>query len=213
MALYLDSAFIDEAQFVHQLGWVSGITTNPALLAQSELSPEATLRELASCTHGEVFYQLTAPDLEGMQKEAHQIFEIIGKGTVLKIPATEVGFKAVASLSPEIPCAVTAVYSPAQAVVTAEAGGKYAICYVNRATQLLGDGLALVRGMAKVLSGSETEILAASIKTPDEAIATLLAGAQHLTLPFKVLRELSEHELSQKSIAEFARIGNGIQYQ
>jgi transaldolase len=212
MALYLDSALINEAQFVRQLGWVSGITTNPALLAQSELSPEATLRELASSTNGEVFYQLTATDLEGMQREAHQVFKIIGEGTVLKIPATEVGFQAIASLSPEIPCAVTAVYSPAQAVVAAEAGSRYAICYVNRATQLLGDGLALVRGMAKVLSGGGTEILAASIKTPDEAIATLLAGAQHLTLPLKVLREFSEHELSQNTIAEFARIGEGIQY-
>lgn len=212
MALYLDSAHINEALFVSQLGWVRGITTNPALLAQSELSPEATLRELASSVDGEVFYQLTAPDLEGMQKEAYKVFELIGKGTVLKIPATEVGFQAVASLSAEIPCAVTAIYSPAQAVVAAEAGGKYAICYVNRATQLLGDGLALVRGMAKVLSGGGTEILAASIKTPDEALATLLAGAQHLTLPLKVLRELSEHELSQKTIAEFARIGDGVQY-
>jgi transaldolase len=212
MALYLDSAQINEAQFVSQLGWLSGITTNPALLAQSELSPETTLRELASSTEGEIFYQLTSPDLEGMQKEAHQVFEIIGEGTVLKIPATEVGFQAVVSLSPEIPCAVTAVYSPAQAVVAAEAGCKYAICYVNRATQLLGDGLSLVRGMAKVLSGRGTEILAASIKTPDEALATLLAGAQHLTLPLKVLRELSEHELSQKTIAEFARIGEGVQY-
>jgi transaldolase len=212
MSLYLDSALINEAQFAHQLGWVSGITTNPALLAQSELSPEATLRELATSTNGEVFYQLTAPDLEGMKKEAHQACEIIGEGTVLKIPATLVGFKAVAQLSTEITCAVTAVYSPAQAVVAAEAGSKYAICYVNRATQLLGDGLALVDGMSKVLSGSSTEILAASIKTPDEAVATLLAGAQHLTLPLKVLRGLSEHELSQDTMAEFARIGNGIEY-
>lgn len=212
MALYLDSAHINEAQFVHQLGWVRGITTNPALLAQSKLSPEDTLRELASCTDGEVFYQLTAPDLEGMQREARQAFEIIGEGTVLKIPATEVGFQAVASLSAEIPCAVTAIYSPAQAVVSAEAGSRYAICYVNRATKLLGDGLALVRGMAKVLSVGKTEILAASIKTPDEALATLMAGAQHLTLPLKVLRELSEHELSQKTIAEFASLGEGIQY-
>ena len=212
MSLYLDSALINEVQFANELGWVSGITTNPALLAQSELSSEDTLRELALSTPGEVFYQLTAPDLEGMQKEAHQAYKIIGESTVLKIPATLVGFKAVARLSPEITCAVTAIFCPAQAVVAAEAGSKYAICYVNRATQLLGDGLALVRGMAKVLSGSSTDILAASLKTPDEAVATLLAGAQHLTLPLKVLRELSEHELSQDTVAEFARTGDGIQY-
>ena len=212
MSLYLDSALIAEAQFARQLGWVSGITTNPTLLAQSELSPEETLRELASSHHGEVFYQLTAPDLEGKQREAHQIQNILGQATVLKIPATLEGFQAVARLSPELTCAVTAIYSPAQAAVAAAAGAKYAICYVNRATRLLGDGLALVRGMAKVLSGTSTEILAASLRSPEEAVATLLAGAQHLTLPLKVLRELNEHELSEAAMAEFARTGCGIEY-
>lgn len=213
MALYLDSALVTEAQYARDLGWVSGITTNPTLLAKSDLSPEDTLRELVTTFPSEVFYQLTTSDLEGMFREAHKAHAILDEHTVLKIPATLVGFQAVARLSPEMPCAVTAIFSPAQAVVAAEAGARYAICYVNRATRLLGDGLALVGGMAKMLSSTQTEILAASIKSPEEAVATLHAGAHHLTLPLKVLRALAEHELTEKTVVEFARTGHGFRIE
>ncbi|WP_341735861.1 transaldolase family protein, partial [Microcoleus sp. CAWBG640] len=159
---------------------------------------------------GELYYQLTASDFDGMVAEGKAAFELIGQQTVLKIPATIPGFQAVAHLSPEIPCAVTAIYSPSQAVVSAAAGAKYAIAYVNRATRLLGDGFALVRDMANVLKKTNTEILAASIKSPEEAVQTLLAGAHHLTLPLDVLQAIALHELSQQTVDEFAKNGRGI---
>ena len=105
---------------------------------------------------------------------------------------------------------MTAIYSAAQAVVSAEAGAKYAIAYVNRATRLLGDGFALVEDMADVLKKTNTEILAASIKSPSKAVKTLLAGAHHLTLPFDVLQAMTVHELSKQTVDEFAKNGRGI---
>ncbi|WP_377475561.1 MAG: transaldolase family protein [Microcoleus anatoxicus] len=210
MAIYVDTAIITEAQLASQWGWVGGITTNPTLLAKSNFSPAVTLQELAQIIPGELYYQLTASDFDGMVAEGKAAFELIGQQTVLKIPATIPGFQAVAHLSPEIPCAVTAIYSPSQAVVSAEAGAKYAIAYVNRATRLLGDGFALVRDMANVLKKTNTEILAASIKSPEEAVQTLLAGAHHLTLPLDVLQAIAIHELSQQTVDEFAKNGRGI---
>lgn len=171
-----------------------------------------TIEKLAQLIPGEVYYQLTAPDFDGMVAEGKAAFELIGKQTVLKIPATAAGFQAVVHLSAEIPCAVTAIYSPAQAVISAQAGAKYAIAYVNRATRLLGDGFALVREMANVLQNTNTEILAASIKSPDEAVKTLLAGAHHLTLPFDILQAMAVNELSQQTVDEFAKNGQGISY-
>ena len=212
MAIYLDTAIVAEAKAASKFGWVAGITTNPTLLGKSELSPEETLRQLAQLIPGEVYYQLTASDFDGMVAEGKAAFGLIGKQTVLKIPATATGFQAVAHLSPEISCAVTAIYSASQAVVAAEAGAKYAIAYVNRATRLLGDGFALVQDMANVLKQSNTEILAASIKSPEEAVKTLLAGAHHLTLPFDVLQAIALHELSQQTVDEFAKNGRGISY-
>ncbi|MEZ2235961.1 transaldolase family protein [Microcoleus sp.] len=210
MAIYVDTAIITEAQLASQWGWVGGITTNPTLLAKSNFSPAVTLQELAQIIPGELYYQLTASDFDGMVAEGKAAFELIGQQTVLKIPATIPGFQAVAHLSPEIPCAVTAIYSPSQAVVSAAAGAKYAIAYVNRATRLLGDGFALVRDMANVLKKTNTEILAASIKSPEEAVQTLLAGAHHLTLPLDVLQAIALHELSQQTVDEFAKNGRGI---
>jgi transaldolase len=208
--LYLDSALISEAKIAQSWGWVKGITTNPTLLAKSKLSPQETLRQLAAITEGELYYQLTAQNRENMILEGQQAFEIIGEKTVLKVPATATGFEVVAHLSSAIPCSVTAIYSPVQAAIAKEAGAKYAITYVNRATRLLGDGLKLVQEMATILQGSGVEILAASLKSPAEAAAALQAGAHHLTLPYDILQAMTTHELSEQTIEEFKEKGIGI---
>jgi transaldolase len=210
MALYLDSAIIAEAQVVRQWGWVKGVTTNPTLLAKSDLSVQETLTQLKEIFTGEIYYQLTASDFNDMVNEGKAAYDLLGEQTVLKIPATEVGFQVVAHLSPQIDCSVTAIYSAAQAAVAQEAGAKYAIAYVNRATRFLGDGITLVKQMAAVLAGSETKILAASIKSPEEAAATLAAGAYHLTLPFGILTAMTTHELSEKTVEEFNQTGIGL---
>lgn len=210
MAIYLDSAIVSEAAVAAKWGWVKGITTNPTLLAKSDLPPETTLKQLAEISPGWLYYQLTVADFDGMLAEGRKAYQIIGEKTILKIPATTLGFQVVARLSPEIPCAVTAIYSAAQAAVAREAGAKEAIAYVNRATRLLGDGLALVREMAGVLKDSNTEILAASIKSPQEAAAALQAGAHHLTVPLNLLQAMTTHELSEQTVEEFTKNGQGI---
>ncbi|MGB7441374.1 MAG: transaldolase family protein [Coleofasciculaceae cyanobacterium] len=208
--IYLDSALVSDAQAAQKLGWVKGITTNPTLLAKSDLPPEKTLRELAEISPGELYYQLTTSSFEEMLSEGRTAYEIIGEKTVLKIPATLTGFQVAANLSKEIPCAITAIYSPAQAAIASEVGAKYAIAYVNRATRLLGNGLGLVQNMAAILAKTKTEILAASIKSPEEAAASLKAGAHHLTVPLHMLQAMTTHELSEDTVDEFASNGCGI---
>jgi transaldolase len=210
VSIYLDSALVAEAQAAKALGWVKGITTNPTLLAKTDLPVETTLKQLAELTTGPVFYQLMSSDFSEMLAEGRATLQIIGHQTVLKIPASLVGFQVVAELAPEISCAVTGIYSAAQAAVAREAGAKYAIAYVNRATRLLGDGVALLRDMASVVVGSKTEIMAASIKSPEEAVASLQAGAQHLTLPLAMLQAMTTHEFSLQTIDEFAKNGRGL---
>jgi transaldolase len=90
------------------------------------------------------------------------------------------------------------------------AGAKCAIAYVQRATRLLGDGFALVQDRADVFNKTNTEILVDRIKSPSEAVKTLLAGAHHLTLPFDVLQAMTVHELSPQTVDEFAKNGQGI---
>jgi len=99
---------------------------------------------------------------------------------------------------------MAAVFSAAQAYLACQAGARYVIPYVNRLTRLGGDGIALVRRIAAIL-GPETELLAASLKSPAEAVDALLAGAHHVTVPWKLIEEMAEHRLSALAVEEFAR--------
>jgi transaldolase len=159
---------------------------------------------------GPIFYQLTSNSFETSIAEAHQALELLEKQLVIKLPPTELGFKLCAELSSRIPCCPTAIYSPAQALVAREAGAQYLAVYVNRATRLMGDGLKLVEDIATVLEGSQTKLLAASLKSPDEATLAFLAGAQHLTLPYSTLKEMSRHPLSDEAIQQFNFEGKGL---
>ena len=210
MAIYLDSAIIEEARQTKKLGWAYGVTTNPTLMAKAGVTPEVVLRELAALELHQVYYQLVSQNMEDMLIEARIAAEIVKNGLICKIAPTENGFRFVAKYGNEIPCCVTAIFDPAQALVAREAGARYIAVYVNRATKQLGDGPALVRDLAQVLAGSQTEIVAASLKSTKEAVDAFVAGAQHLTVPFDVLMGLSTHPLSEQTIEQFNAEGIGL---
>jgi transaldolase len=210
MSIYIDSAIESEVRAALGYGWVSGVTTNPVLLAKATEPPEIILRKLAATSAAQIFYQLTSSNPESMLTEAHQAREILSYKLVVKIPPTPQGFQFVARYSREMAFCLTAIFSAAQAVVAAEANARYIAVYVNRATHLLGDGLRLVQDIAETLSGYSTEIIAASLKSPVEASSAVRAGAHHLTVPFSVLQQLTHHECSEEIITEFQTKGVGI---
>ncbi len=206
MGLFLDSAKIEEVKRAVGLGFISGVTTNPTIMAKAKGQPRDIIDGICHFSPGPVFYQVTARTPEGREREGREFFDICREKVVLKIPATTENMALMAKLSQDIPCAATAVYSGAQTLVACEAGARYVIPYVNRATRLLGDGCKLVAEMAAVLkaSGKPVEILAASIKSADEATQAAIAGADHLTLPLDALMSLGNHPLSDAAIEEFA---------
>jgi transaldolase len=211
MGLFLDSAKIDEVKQALALGYVTGVTTNPSIMAQVDAAPRVVIAQICAATEGPVFYQLTAKTRKEQERDGRDIAALGRQDqVVLKIPATSDNMGLIRLLSNDIPCAATAVYSAAQALAANEAGADYVIPYVNRATRLLGDGLKLVREIRAVLDCFEepAAILAASIKSPDEAVAAVTAGADDLTMPLEILRQLGNHPLSDQAIAEFSRAGN-----
>ncbi len=204
MGVYLDSANPGDAQRAQQLGFVEAITTNPTLIARTGRPGLEVLAELVEIFDGHVFYQVTAPTAEGRYDQAWEAHEIRPDKVVIKIPATLENLAMAARLIDSgIECAITAVYSPAQAYLAAQVEATFAIPYVNRITRQLGDGLAVVRDVAQILQGTQTEVLAASLKTVDEVVATLLAGADHVTIPLDLILAMGEHELSRQAIEEF----------
>lgn len=210
MAIYLDSAKLNEARRAKNLGWVYGITTNPTLMAKAGIAPEVVLKELAALEFYQVYYQLVSNNLDDMMVEAQIAREIVQRGLILKIAPTENGFSFVAKYGKDFPCCVTAIFDPAQALVAREAGARYIAVYVNRATKQVGDGIALVKDLANVLAGSQIEILAASLKSTKEAVDAFVAGAQHITVPFDLLMSLSTHPLSVQTVEQFNAEGVGI---
>ena len=210
MAIYLDSAKVNEARQAKDLGWVYGVTTNPTLMAKAGFAPEVVLKELAALEFCQVYYQLVSNNLDDMMVEAQIAREIVQRGLILKIAPTENGFRFVAKYGKDFPCCVTAIFDPAQALVAREAGARYIAVYVNRATKQVGDGIALVKDLANVLAGSQTEILAASLKSTKEAVDAFVAGARHITVPFDLLMSLSAHPLSAQTVNQFNADGVGI---
>jgi len=177
------------------------------------MPPEVTLKALAQLNFRQVFYQLVSQDMDDMLVEACEAIRFVKHGLIFKIPPTENGFRFVAQHGDNFPCCVTAIFDPAQALVAREAGARFIAVYVNRAAKQLGDGQALVEGLTKVLAGSRTEILAASLKSAKEAVGALLAGAQHITVPFDLLVSLSDHPLSTETVEQFNAEGTGIRWK
>ncbi len=206
MALFLDSAIKEEVKKLTDLGMIKGITTNPRLLSATKRPAKEVIKELAEISPGPLFYQLTKETLPEMEKEAREFFEIQPEKIAIKIPARTTYFSLVKKLGREIPSAITAIFSDYQAYLACEVGARYLIPYVNRSTRLQGDGILLVSRMRKIISalGSEAEILAASIKTVQEAIESILAGAHHLSIPYDVIISLGNHPLSEEAIKEFS---------
>lgn len=206
MALYLDSADLNDVQQAMALGFVLGVTTNPTLIAKVGRPGLDVLRDLLRLTQGPVFYQVTAETVEGRAAQAREAASLAPERVVIKIPATTENIALAARLTDRerVRCAITAVSSPAQAYLAVQAGVEFAIPYVNRLTRQLGDGIAVLREVAAIVQGSCTRVLAASLKTPDEVVAAVLAGAHDVTVPLGVILALGEHELSYKAIADFA---------
>uniref|UniRef100_A0A7C4CA00 Transaldolase n=1 Tax=candidate division WOR-3 bacterium TaxID=2052148 RepID=A0A7C4CA00_UNCW3 len=206
MAILIDSALVDEVKQAGQLGFVHGVTTNPGLLAKVKDAPAEVIRQLCLVASGPVFYQLTAAAPAEREREALEFFGIACDRIVLKVPATTANMALIARLQARgVPCAATAVFAAYQAVAAAEAGARYVIPYVSRVSRLGGDGLGLVRELREAVgaTGRQVRILAASIKSPEEAVAALVAGADDLTLPLEVLTALGNHRRSEEAIAEF----------
>lgn len=205
MAIFLDSAIHAEIREAMEWGFIAGVTTNPFLLAEAGDTSLEALAPLCELVPGRVFYQLTSRGLGAMVLEGQAAFGVSPSQVVLKVPCSLEGLRVLARLSLEIPCAMTTVFDPAQALLAKEAGARYIIPYFHRGARLMGDGAILIASIAQVLANGATEIVAASIHSPAEAVAALKAGAQHLTLPLRVIREMAHHPLSEQAIDEFAR--------
>ena len=206
MAILLDSASLDDAAAAAKLGFVRGITTNPALMARETKEPLAHLtRLLEAFPEGPVCYQPTRSSYEELNEQARTASALAPDRVVAKLPATlEAITLATELLKDGIPSALTAVYSPAQALLAHEAGCTWIIPYVDRAARHSAGAVVVEQAALLEQVDSATRILAASLKTAQQVVESILDGAHDITAPLDVLRALPAHPLTESAVREFA---------
>ena len=208
MKLFIDTANLAEIREAHSWGVIDGCTTNPSLIAREGGDFVATIHEICEIVQGPVSAEVIAQDAAGMVREGRLLAQI-SPHVVIKVPLLPEGIKATAIMAAEnIPVNVTLCFQAGQALMTAKAGAAYISPFVGRLDDISADGMELIRQIVAIYDNYpalQTEVLSASIRHPEHLIQSALAGAHVATVPFKVLRQLFDHPLTDKGNAAFLR--------
>ena len=210
MKLFIDTANVDEIRKANDLGVICGVTTNPSLIAREGKDFVSVIREITSIVDGPISAEVVAENAEGMVKEARELAKI-HKNIVIKIPVTEEGLKAVKVLSAEgIHTNVTLIFSPAQALLAAKAGATYVSPFIGRLDDISDNGISVIEDIATIfdIHGITTEIIAASIRGPQDVTDSAKNGAHIATVPFKVIMQMLKHPLTDIGIEKFMKDWN-----
>ncbi|WP_058913658.1 fructose-6-phosphate aldolase [Entomohabitans teleogrylli] len=207
MELYLDTANVAEVERLARIFPLSGVTTNPSIVAAGKEVIWDVLPRLQKAVgpQGKLFAQVMSRDADGMVKEAQRLENTI-PGIVVKIPVTPEGLAAIKQLKKiGIPTLGTAVYSAAQGLLAALAGAEYVAPYVNRVDAQGGDGIRMVQELQSLLElhAPASKVLAASFKTPRQALDCLLAGCEAITLPLDVAQQFLAAPAVEAAVVKF----------
>lgn len=206
MKFFIDTANFDEIKEVHAWGILSGVTTNPSLVAKEPgVNFHDRLREIANLVDGSVSGEVISLDAAGMIQEGEELAAIHPNITV-KLPMTPAGLEACRHFANKgIKTNVTLIFSANQALLAARAGATFVSPFIGRLDDIGQDGAELISTIADIFTihGIDTEIIAASIRHPQHIQEAALAGAHIATTPYKVLTQLFNHPLTDKGIEGF----------
>jgi len=205
MKLFLDTASIDEIREINRWGVLGGVTTNPSLLEKESAEPAKVWRQILDEVQGDVSLEVTAPDADGMVAQGTTLAEM-GPNAVVKVPMTPDGLEAGTRLVANgIRINVTLVFSPAQAILAAEAGAYIVSPFLGRVDDVASDGMAVLRSICDIyaVQGYGTKVLAASLRHPMHVVESALAGADIATMPYDVFAKLVKHPLTDLGMERF----------
>ena len=206
MKFFIDTANFEEIKEAYAWGILSGVTTNPSLVAKEPgVNFHDRLREIAELVNGSVSGEVISLDAEGMIREGEELAAIHPNITV-KLPMTPAGLQACKYFSEKgIKTNVTLIFSANQALMAARAGATYVSPFLGRLDDIGHNGVELISTIADIFTihDIKTEIIAASIRHPQHITEAALAGAHISTTPFKVLQQLFNHPLTDKELKDF----------
>lgn len=207
MKFYIDSADINEIREAKKRGLVDGVTTNPSLVAKVGRKHHEVIKEICSEISGLVSAEVVSTQEEEMVREGLELAKI-ADNVVVKVPMCDEGLVAVRKLSAEgVKTNVTLIFSAVQALLAAKAGATLASPFVGRLDDISTPGMELISQIGQIYAnyGFNTEILVASIRHPIHILEAALLGADIVTVPYKVIPQLTQHPLTDRGIAQFLK--------
>jgi transaldolase len=205
MKLFLDTANIQQIRRAASWGVLDGVTTNPTLVAREGRDHRELIQEIARYVRGPISVETTSLDADGMIREA-ETFVGWADNVVVKVPMTPEGLRAVVALRDRsIRTNVTLVFTPMQALLAAKAGAYFVSPFVGRLDDIGHVGMDVVRDAVEVLHsyGYDTQVLAASLRSPLHVLEAARAGADIATMPFATMESLFKHPLTDQGIERF----------
>lgn len=210
MKLYIDSCDIRNIGILCGMLEISGVTTNPSIIASSGRKPEEVIRELCSILSPAqaLFVQAVQTDFEGIMAEARQIAALRPANAFVKIPVTRDGLRAMRECRKEgIGVLATAIFSADQGMLAAMNGAGFLAPYVNRMCNYT-DGIAEVCDLMAMLrkSSMDTEVLAASFKNVNQIHALMKAGIDAVTVPCDLIFKMIAHSGTDDAVDGFSKV-------
>ena len=209
MKFFVDTANLDQISEAKAFGILDGVTTNPSLMAKEGISGDdkvkAHYEAICNLIDGDVSAEVISTDYESMIKEGKELSQI-ASNIVVKVPMIKDGVKAISWFTEHgIKTNCTLVFSPGQAILAAKAGATYLSPFIGRVDDITWDGVGLIRDIAEIyaIQGYETEILAASIRSPLHIVDAARSGADVITAPLKAMLGLLRHPLTDIGLAKF----------
>lgn len=207
MKMFIDTANVEEIRAAHKLGILSGLTTNPSLIAKEGKDFFETLKEIISIVGQElpISAEVISLQAEEMIEQGRKL-AAISPNIVVKIPMTADGLQATRGLTDHgIKTNVTLIFSSTQALLAARAGATYVSPFIGRLDDINQVGMNLIREISDIfqIHGIKSEIIAASVRHTAHVIEAALAGAHIATVPYKVIQQMIKHPLTDQGIEKF----------
>jgi transaldolase len=207
MEIFLDTANIEQIKQAAALGIISGVTTNPSLLAkEGHADYEKAARQICEIIDGPVSVEVLSEDAEAIIKEA-RVKAAWAPNVNIKIPITAAGLEATKVLSEEgIEVNITLCFSPNQALLGALAGAAYVSIFIGRLDDIGQDGMQVVEDTLAIVGNYpelDARVIAASVRHPVHVTRAAMAGADIATVPYAVLMQMLQHPLTDTGIKRF----------
>jgi transaldolase len=212
MKFFIDSANVQEIRDAHSLGVISGVTTNPSLVAKEGRDFIETLKEIIAIVDGPISAEVISLDAKGMIEEGEKLAQL-SSNIVIKVPMTAEGLKATHYFSKHgIRTNVTLIFTANQALLAARAGASFVSPFVGRLDDVNQDGLQLIRDVSDIfrLHNIKTEIITASVRHPVHVTQAALAGADIATVPYALFEKMIKHPLTDAGIERFLSDWNNM---